>query len=322
MKILVLGGSGFIGRNLVNCIKKEFDVTVLDSENTEFEKKIIKDVRKVDFNNLVKSFDLIIDLIALANPKLYLDKPFETFDICFMENYRVAKACSEQKKRLIQFSTSEVYGDHGFSEKNWNEDETNFITGPIKESRWIYSTSKQMLERLLFSMGQNGMNYTVIRPFNFIGHDIDYLPSIKEGCPRVFCHFLDAIKFNKKIKLVNGGEQMRAYTFIDDAIDCIVRIIKNPTLCRGQIFNIGSPLNEVKIKDLAQKMCDIALKEKWVDKSPPVESVSGKDFYGEGYADISRRVPCIKKASTILGWTPKTDLEKLLKESMRPWFTS
>ena len=76
MKILVLGGSGFIGRNLVNSIRDDFDVTILDSENTDFEKKIIKDVRGVDFDSLVKSFDLVIDLIALANPKLYLDKPF------------------------------------------------------------------------------------------------------------------------------------------------------------------------------------------------------------------------------------------------------
>tara|TARA_Y100000361_G_scaffold9552_2_gene7691 strand:- start:2465 stop:3433 length:969 start_codon:yes stop_codon:yes gene_type:complete len=322
MKILVLGGSGFIGRNLVNSIRDDFDVTILDSEDTDFEKKIIKDVRGVDFDSLVKSFDLVIDLIALANPKLYLDKPFETFEICFMENYRVAQACSNQKKRLIQFSTSEIYGDHGFSQSNWSEDDTSFITGPIRESRWIYSTSKQMLERLLFSMGENGMNYTVIRPFNFIGHDIDYLPSIKSGCPRVFCHFLDAIKFNKRIKLVNGGEQMRAYTFIDDAIDCIIRIINNPDLCCRQIFNIGSPSNEVKIKDLAEKMCDIALDNKWVNEKPIIESVSGEEFYGQGYADISRRVPCIKKASNLLGWTPKTNLDQLLKQSMQPWFIS
>ena len=115
---------------------------------------------------------------------------------------------------------------------------------------------------------------------------------------------------------------MRAYTFIDDAIDCIIRIINNPDLCCRQIFNIGSPSNEVKIKDLAEKMCDIALDNKWVNEKPIIESVSGEEFYGQGYADISRRVPCIKKASNLLGWTPKTNLDQLLKQSMQPWFIS
>lgn len=326
MRILLLGGSGFIGRHIASAIADDHHVTIYDidsPQNVSNCEVIVADIRDDNIESLIANHDIVVDLIAYANPKLYVDVPLEVFNICFTENLNVAELCVKHNKRLIQFSTCEVYGDHGDKPDAWSEDETYFHTGPIDQHRWIYANAKQVLERLLHIHGEfSNLEYTIIRPFNFIGYDIDYMPSEQQGCPRVFSHFVDSIRGNGSIKLVNGGMQRRAYTHITDAVNCIKRIINHPVESRNQVFNIGSPDNETTIKDLANLMIDIALDEQWVKWPPQIESVSGKDFYGKGYADITRRVPNITKAQTILGWQPTMTLRDTLYESMRPWFTS
>lgn len=327
MKILLLGGGGFIGRNIARKLSNIHDICIFDlctksARNIDC-KKICGDVRKSfsRVKNLIKEYDLIIDLIAYANPKLYVDKPLETFHTCFTENLKIVEHCARYQKKLIQFSTCEVYGNHGDACTGWVEDETVFCSGPIHEHRWIYANAKQTLERLvdIYAKFEN-LEYTIIRPFNFVGHDIDFLPSKEGGCPRVFSHFLDSILGSGNIKLVNGGKQKRSYTYIKDAIDCIEKIIDNPGSSRNQIFNIGSPQNETSIKQMADLMINIALDQHWIKWPPAINVVSGQDFYGKGYADIDRRVPNIDKAERLLGWRPSTSLRDTLLYSMQPWF--
>jgi nucleoside-diphosphate-sugar epimerase len=325
MNILILGGSGFIGRNLVKSLTNtKHNIVSLDSVSEPPRNNITyiqADIRDLDMSELVSENDLVIDLIAYANPSLYVSDPLSTFNICFTENLKIVELCAKYKKRLIQFSTSEVYGDHGDESTAWNEHDTTFITGPTHEIRWIYSSAKQTLERLIYAYGlKQSLEYTIIRPFNFIGHDIDYLPSSQPGCPRVFSHFLDAILNGGIIKLVNGGEQRRAYTYIDDAIECIVKIINNPTVCKNKIFNIGSPNNETTIANLAHLMINTALENEWIEDKPTIESTTGTKFYGKGYADITRRVPCIKSICDVVDWNPTTTLENTILYSMKPWF--
>ena len=328
MKILLLGGNGFIGRHLAYNLCADHDVTVFDIDTSRLNrkytgKKITGDIRVYDAEPMIEECDLVVDLIAYANPKLYVDHPIDTFDICFTENLKIVKQCVKHRKKIIQFSTSEVYGDHGSFFEPWREDSTNFITGPINEHRWIYANGKQTLERLIHIYGQfHDLKYTIIRPFNFIGHDIDYMPSEQQGCPRVFSHFVDSIRGNGDMKLVNGGLQRRAYTYIDDAIECVRLIIDNPQKSDNHIFNIGSPENETTIKNLSDMMITIARDENWIKTAPKVYTVTGKDFYGPGYADITRRIPDITKAISLLGWKPSTDLRTTLYKSMLPWFTS
>jgi nucleoside-diphosphate-sugar epimerase len=198
------------------------------------------------------------------------------------------------------------------------------ILGPVGKHRWIYSCAKQLLERILHAYGlENKLHYTIIRPFNFIGPKIDYLPSEKTGIPRVFSNFLQSLIDGSPMSLVGGGEQKRAYTFIDDAVDCILRIIENRNgVCDKQIFNIGSPANEISIRELAIKMREI-YKRRWWDggsRLPEIVEVSAEDFYGEGYDDSDRRIPDITKAVTLLGWTPKYDLDTTIEQSMAYWF--
>jgi len=260
--------------------------------------------------------------------------PIEVFRLNFLENLKIAEACVRHGKRLIQFSTCEVYGRTAASLKHaglrdpedpihatFTEDESEFILGPVGRHRWIYACSKQLLERVLHAYGlETGFNYTIIRPFNFIGPKIDFLVSEQDGIPRVFSFFMDALMQGTPMQLVDGGGQRRCYTYIDDAIECTYRIVANPGgVCDRQIFNVGSPYNEVSIRHMAETMREIYA-EKFRDPATPlpeIVTVTGEAFYGQGYEDSDRRIPNIAKARTLLGWEPKWGFRELLEATMR-----
>lgn len=349
MKILCLGGAGFIGSHLTARLLKEGHlVTVVDQDHGKIQEwmgldnlRVVKeDIRRPEWGlmELVQDADLVIDLIAYANPGLYVKIPLEVFRLNFTENLKIAEACVTLNRRLIQFSTCEVYGKTPASFLNgqllnsedpqfatFSEDSTNLIMGPVEKHRWIYASAKQLLERVLHAYGiEQEFNYTIIRPFNFIGPNIDFLPSEYEGIPRVFSFFMDALLHGGTMKLVDGGHHRRCYTYVEDAIDCIYKIVLNPNgVCDKQIFNIGTPENEISIQGLAYLMKDLYLEHFYQPGRPLPEilSVSGEEFYGKGYEDSDRRIPDINKAKTLLGWEPKWGLKELVLTTMAS-FTS
>ncbi len=345
MNILTLGAAGFIGSHLTHRLLREgHHVTAVDIESEKVEDYLghpnltflQQDIRSPEWNldQMVRDHDLVIDLIAYANPGLYIRIPLEVFRLNFTENLKIAESCVRHGKRLIQYSTCEVYGRTAASLPHANlkdpedpihatfrEDESEYILGPVVKHRWIYSSAKQLLERVLHAYGiEQGFNYTIIRPFNFIGPKIDFLPQEKAGIPRVFSFFMDALLTGGQMKLVNGGVNRRCYTYIDDAIDCSYRIVENPGgVCDRQIFNIGSPHNEISIRQMAELMREIYAEEFRIDSTPLPEivSVPGEEFYGEGYDDSDRRIPDITKARTLLGWEPKWSVRDTIEMTMR-----
>ncbi|WP_447964893.1 bifunctional UDP-4-keto-pentose/UDP-xylose synthase [Nitrospira sp. Ecomares 2.1] len=344
MKILCLGGAGFIGSHLTaRLLKERHTVTVVDQAHDKIQEwvgfdnlRVVKeDIRRPDWGlrELVQDADVVIDLIAYANPGLYVKMPLEVFRLNFTENLKIAETCVALNKRLIQFSTCEVYGKTPASFMNghllnsddprhatFSEDSTNLIMGPVNKHRWIYASAKQLLERVLHAYGlELGFNYTIIRPFNFIGPKIDFLLSEGEGIPRVFSFFMDALLTGTNMKLVNGGHHRRCYTYIDDAVDAIYRIIMDVNgVCNREIFNIGTPSNEISIRELAIKMQDIFVRRYPRNDLPlpQIVDVSGEEFYGKGYEDSDRRIPDISKAEALIGWKPQWGLNELLESTM------
>jgi UDP-apiose/xylose synthase len=344
MHILNLGAGGFIGSHLTQRLLAEgHSVTAVDLWSDKVDDLLShprleflqQDIRESGWkmDPLVERADLVIDLIAYANPGLYIKMPLEVFRLNFTENLKIAESCVRHGKRLVQFSTCEVYGKtvaslEGAGLKDpedpihatFAEDASPFILGPVCKHRWIYASAKQLLERVLHAYGlEHGFKYTIIRPFNFIGPKIDFLLSEKEGIPRVFSFFMDALLNGGQMKLVDGGSHRRCYTYIDDAIECTYRIVENPGgVCDRQIFNIGSPHNEVSIRQMAEMMREIYAQKFRKDGAalPEILSVPGETFYGEGYEDSDRRIPDITKARTLLGWEPKWAFRDLLEATM------
>jgi UDP-apiose/xylose synthase len=349
MNILVLGGGGFIGSHLVHGLlnRAAHHIQAYDLYDDKLDEiaghdrltflrgDIREDHDRLD--RLVAGSDLVIDLIAHATPSLYVKKPLDVVRLNFDENLRIVESCVRHGRRLIQFSTCEVYGktvvplvgDRIDDPEDpalavFNEDSTHMILGPVNKHRWIYSCAKQLLEIILHAYGlENRLNYTIIRPFNFIGPRIDYLLSEGEGVPRVFSNFLQALIDGGQMRLVTGGRQRRCYTLIDDAVDCMLRIVENPQgACDRQIFNIGSPENELSIRELAERMIQIYRKRWWDGQRPipRIVEVAADDFYGKGYDDSDRRIPDIGKARRLLGWQPRHGIDQVIERSMAYWF--
>ena len=344
MKILNLGAGGFIGAHLTGALLAHgHEVSGVDTHDDKLDDLIDRpgftflklDISAPGFplDRLVEDADLVIDLVAYANPGIYVLRPLDVFQLNFTENLKIANACVRANRRLIQFSSCEVYGKTAAAvwgdrlddpdDPDWavfNEDETNFIMGPVGKHRWIYACAKQLLERVLHAHGLAGeLNYTIIRPFNIIGPRIDYLPSETDGVPRVFSYFMEALFDGTPMKLVDGGGQRRCYTYIDDAVDCCRRIVENSGgVCDCQIFNIGAPGNEVSIRELAELMRDIYEAEfaKPGDRLAEIVEVPAEEFYGPGYDDSDRRIPDIGKARRLLGWEPRTGVRSTLEQTM------
>ena len=142
----------------------------------------------------------------------------------------------------------------------------------------------------------------------------------KEGSSRVVTQFISSLILGDPIRLVDGGSQKRCFTYVDDGIGCLMKIIANEeSRCDGQIFNIGNPDNEATVKELAHKLRDLFSRHpstKHYDRHSEIIEVTSKDYYGEGYQDIQARVPSIRKAKAILNWEPKVDLDTALQKTL------
>ncbi len=319
MKILILGVNGFIGNALANeLIKKRgtkiygLDVNNQNIKNLLLNKNFVFKRGLVEKNDKwveshIKKSDVIIPLIAIATPKVYVTDPLKVFQLDFESNLKIIKWCSKYQKYILFPSTSEVYGMS--KDGKFNEYKSNLVVGPVHKSRWIYSTSKQLLDRVIIAYGeQRKLKYTLFRPFNWIGPKLDTLERAQLGNGRVLTIMISNLIKNKNITLVNNGIQKRSFTYIDDGIDALLKIINNRNKLNKKIFNIGNPKNNISIK----KLSDILLNEyrinSKVEYRGKIVSKSEKSFYGSAYQDISQRVPDISEAKKLLGWKPKFNL--------------
>lgn len=347
--ILMLGCGGFIGSHLLERILASTEYHVLGVDIASGKIGHLLEHPRLSYHTLdihdggmleayLEKSSIVISLVALCNPALYTTRPLDVIDINFVKMRELAAACSKHHCRLIHFSTSEVYGrtlsSYLHSEDNdrnapdnylLREDTTPLILGPTRAQRWSYACAKQLAERVIYGYGfEYGLDYTIVRPFNFIGPQMDFIPGIDgEGIPRVLACFMDALLHKKPLQLVDGGGNRRCFTAIADAVDALMLILQNPVAARQQIFNIGNPQNEITIAHLAEKMICIYRKllPAAVSFTYVVENVSSYTFYGEGYEDSDRRVPDCSKIERLLGWQPKISLDAALRLAIAGYIT-
>jgi nucleoside-diphosphate-sugar epimerase len=331
LKILILGVNGFIGNSLTEYILKNKDWEVygmdmaadkldqcLGHERFHFVEGDIT-INKEYIEYHVKKCDVVIPLVAIATPATYVTDPIRVFELDFEANLDIVRKCVRYKKRVLFPSTSEVYGM--CADKEFDEETSSLVLGPINKQRWIYSCSKQLMDRVIHGYGmKEGLRYTLFRPFNWIGPKLDNILEPKEGSSRVLTQFIGNILRGKNIQLVDGGAQRRSFTYIDDGIDALVRIIENRNnAADGRIFNIGNPSNDMSIRELAETLIAlIKTYPKYAQLANRVKlvAVQSKKYYGEGYQDILTRVPSIKNAKKHLGWKPKTDFQTALRKTL------
>lgn len=299
-KIFITGGAGFIGSTLVGKLVEKNSITIFDNlsrnslKNQSFrDHKNLKVVEGdvLDYNAVASSMkgaDIVVHCAAIAGIDTVIRKPVTTMRVNMMGSANVLEAAAQLDRcdRVVCFSTSEVFGTHGFQSSEVDKTEV----GVVGEARWTYAVSKLAEEHLAFAYyHEQGLPTTAVRPFNVYGPG-----QVGEGAIRAFIQ--RAIN-NQQIQIHGDGTQIRAWCYVDDMVEGVLRCISHPNAI-GQSFNIGNQRTVVTIYGLASTIVRV------------LDSKSEIVFVKKDYADVELRVPATKKAEELLGFTAKIDLEE------------
>ncbi len=327
-RVLILGVNGFIGHHLSKRILADTDWEVygmdMQTDRIEdvlgekrfrfFEGDITINKEWIEYH--IRKCDTVLPLVAIATPATYVRDPLRVFELDFEANLPIVRACVAHRKRLVFPSTSEVYGMS--PDREFDPQSSPLVYGPINKQRWIYACSKQLMDRVIWAYGDKvGLDFTLFRPFNWIGPGLDSLGTPKEGSSRVVTQFLGHISRGEPIQLVDGGRQKRCFTYIDDGIDALMRIIANPGgIACGRIYNIGNPRNNLSVRELAETMLELALdypEYRAAAKKVRIRRTTAERYYGAGYQDMQNRMPRIANTRQDLRWRPRVGMRAALR---------
>ena len=330
VSIAIVGAGGFIGSHLLDALieRTSWHIFAVDIDFNRLQHRLnhprieflCDDIKNESVASRIAACPIVINLAAICVPSRYMREAKEVIESNYNHPVALAQACEKSGAWLIHFSTSEVYGKTSLEPCLLEEDSSSMVLGSVRASRWSYACAKQLTERYIASL--QGLSWTVLRPFNFIGPRMDFIPGIDgEGIPRVLANFCAALLKNEPLLLVDKGVSRRSFTSIHDAIHFIFAVLSHREESLGQAFNIGNPENELSIAELADCMRSIyaSLRNVSIDQVSSVQNISSSDYYGEGYEDSLRRIPSIEKAKRLLGYVPSEALDVTLRETLS-WF--
>lgn len=336
LKVLILGANGFIGSNLIERAlqEKEWEIHGMDIADHNLKPYLTNkhfhftqgDITRSQswIEEHIQKCDVVLPLVAIATPAAYVQDPLRIFELDFEANLPIIRQCAQYQKRIIFPSTSEVYGM--CPDPEFKEEESNLVLGPVHKERWIYSCVKQLLDRVIYAHGKHkALNFTLFRPFNWIGPRQDNVLNAKEGSSRVLTQFISNVLYGKEIQLVDGGTQRRCFTYIGDGIDALLRIIENKNnQATGRIFNIGNPHNNFSVAELAQMVVNKF--KNYPDYAAfgnraKIVITASQNYYGVGYQDVRARIPSVQNAKEYLGWEPKVDMDATLTKTLDYYLT-
>ena len=298
--MFITGGAGFIANTLIKHYVEKNKIVVYDNfhrdtltgsgMDTHPNVTIIKgDV--LDFNLLcssMKGADIVVHAAGIAGIDTVIRNPVHTMRVNMIgtSNALEAARINNITDRFIDFSTSEVFGSMAF--RSSEEDVT--VSGSAGEARWTYAVSKLAGEHLAHAYyKQYNLPVVTVRPFNVYGPG-----QTGEGAIQIFIK--RALK-NEDIKIDGDGNQIRAWCFVDDFVDCLIRCIENPKAI-GESFNLGNARAVITILGLAQTVCRVLKSDSKIAFEPPLS------------ADIAMRIPNVDKTFNVLGFKAKVDLEE------------
>lgn len=308
-KVLITGGAGFIGTALTRRLVEHNQVVIFDN----FHRNSLKDSELLNHPNLkvikgdvtdpegvrkaIRGCQMVVHLAAIAGVDTVIEMPVTTMQVNLLGTYNVLEAARKEKniKRLIDFSTSEVFGTYAYKVR---EGDVTTL-GAVGEARWTYAVSKLATEHLAHNyFKQFGLPALSIRPFNIYGPG-----QVGEGAIRTF---IKRALRDQEIRIHNDGSQIRAWCYIDDIVDAVLFCLKKKDAV-GHAFNIGNPRSVCTIYELALKVVRIS------------GSKSKLVFVDWPHPDVELRIPDVDKARRILGYEPKVDLEEGIKRTLK-WY--
>jgi nucleoside-diphosphate-sugar epimerase len=307
--ILITGVSGFVGFNLSNVlIEKGFDVTGTDIVKDPLLHPKIRYLRS-DITTrgsisrlLSRDTEAVVHLAAIVGVKNYLEDPLKVIEANFLASLDIARACSKSRSKLIFASTSEIYGKN--PAVPWKEDDDR-VMGSTMKSRWTYGSSKALAEHAILALSQRGdLDAVIFRLFNLYGGHQAPVNVVARSVARILS--------GKSLQVYDDGKQTRCFTYVDDAIDGIYRLMFNKK-CLGQAFNIGSDVEVTLLKLMTELRIASGVKS-------PIEYVPKSTASGSGYEDIARRVPAVGKIRRYTGWKGSRSLRAGLPPTVQ-WYS-
>lgn len=299
-RILLTGGAGFIGSSLAKRLVENNEVIIFDNGHRDALKfstihqhsnlhRIHGDVLNYEeISRAVQGCHMVVHLASIAGVDTVLKMPVKTMKVALIGTYHVLEAALSQSQleRLIDFSTSEVFGSYAYRVREG--DVTSL--GAVGEARWTYAVSKLATEHLAHNYHKElGLPAISVRPFNIYGPG-----QVGEGAIRRF--ILRALA-GEDLTVHGDGGQIRAWCYIDDIIDCLLLCLESSSAI-GHVFNVGNPRSVCSIYDLARQIIRLS------------GSLSQIRFVPWPYTDVDLRVPNIEKAREILKFEPRVDLEE------------
>jgi UDP-glucose 4-epimerase len=303
--IFITGGAGFIANTLIRNLVDQNKITVYDNfhrdtlSSSEYANhsniKVVKgDV--LDQELLTASMagsDIVVHAAGIAGIDTVIKDPVRTMRVNMMGTAYALEAArvNNIKDRFVDFSTSEVFGSHAY--KSSETDAT--VAGSAGEARWVYAVSKLAGEHMAHAYyKQYQLPVVTVRPFNVYGPG-----QTGEGAIQIFIK--RALK-NEEIFINGDGAQIRAWCYVDDFVDCLMRCIENPNAI-GNSFNLGNARAVMTTLGLAQTVCRVLGSTSKITHKPALS------------ADIELRIPSVEKSEQILGFKAKVDLEEGIKNT-------
>ena len=312
-KVLVTGGSGFIGSYLCELLLDDAnEVWVLDDlstgsldnvahlrDNPSFHLVVDTMLHRTVVNELVNKVDVVYHLAAAVGPRLIVEQPVHTIVTNLEGSEIVLDHCARFAKRVLVASTSEVYGDHR-SPEPLHEDARR-VYGPTTQKRWLYADSKAMDEYLALAYRQErDLDFVVARLFNTVG------PRQSGQYGMVVARFVQAAVAGTALEVHGDGTQTRTFCHVQDTIRALKGLMESDRTT-GEIFNVGSR-NWISIGELAERV--IAL----TASGSELVRVPYDKVYGGGIDDMLHRVPAIEKIKERIGWEPTRTLDEILAD--------
>ncbi len=308
---LVTGGAGFIGSHLVErLLERGYRVHVLDDlstgsldnishldSNQDFHVTIDTVLNSKTVENLVEQSDLVFHLAAAVGVNYVIENQLKSIQVNVRGTETVLEAASRWKRKVIVFSTSEVYGK---SNAVPFREEDDRILGSATMIRWSYAVTKVLDEIMALAyFREKGLPVVILRCFNTCG------PRQTGRYGMVLPRFVSQALKGLPITVYGDGSQTRCFASVYDVVEGVVKIAECDEAV-GEIFNIGSDV-EVTIRELAERVKQLAL------SSSPIEFVPYEKAYGAGFEDMMRRVPDLTKIRKYIGYQPSIDLDGIIK---------
>ncbi len=309
-RILVTGGAGFIGTTLAGRLVDENEVIAVDNlhrdalSGTELETHPNLRFVEGDVLDLAQLTELmagcthVVHAAGIAGVDTVVGNPVLTMRVNVIGTYNAleaALATRDSVERLVEFSTSEVFGQHAF-----NVQEAHVTTiGSVGEARWTYAVSKLAGEHMAHAYhSELGLPTVSVRPFNIYGPG-----QIGGGAIRAF---IEAALAGRDLEIHGDGSQIRAWCYVDDMVEAILLSLEHPAAV-GESFNVGNARSAVTIYDLATRIKRIA--------GCPGEI----RFVPLDYTDVELRIPNVQKARALLGFEAQVELDEGLERTIA-WY--